>query len=87
MAQGWPAYFASTPFGIMQMLDRYNIDVGGREGVVLGRSNIVGTPISILLSRKARPGNATVSLCHSRTKDLKSHTLRAVFVISGIGIP
>ena len=87
MAQGLPAYLPATPFGIMQMLDRYNIDVEGKECVVLGRSNIVGTPISILLSRKARPGNATVSLCHSRTKDLKSHTLRADIIIAAIGIP
>ncbi|MFK8006581.1 MAG: bifunctional methylenetetrahydrofolate dehydrogenase/methenyltetrahydrofolate cyclohydrolase FolD [Saprospiraceae bacterium] len=87
MAQGLPAYLPATPFGIMQMLDRYNIDVEGKECVVLGRSNIVGTPISILLSRKARPGNATVSLCHSRTKDLKSHTLRADIIIAALGIP
>ena len=87
MAQGLPAYLPATPFGIMQMLDRYNIEVEGKECVVLGRSNIVGTPISILLSRKARPGNATVSLCHSRTKDLKSHTLRADIIIAAIGIP
>lgn len=87
MAQGLPAYLPATPFGIMQMLDRYNIEVEGKECVVLGRSNIVGTPISILLSRKARPGNATVSLCHSRTKDLKAHTLRADIIIAAIGIP
>jgi methylenetetrahydrofolate dehydrogenase (NADP+)/methenyltetrahydrofolate cyclohydrolase len=71
----------------MQMLDRYNIDVAGKECVVLGRSNIVGTPISILLSRKASPGNATVSLCHSRTKDLAFHTKRADIIIAAIGIP
>jgi len=87
MAQGLPAYLPATPFGIMQMLDRYNIEVEGKECVVLGRSNIVGTPISILLSRKARPGNATVSLCHSRTKDLKAHTLRADIIVAAIGIP
>ena len=87
MAQGLPAYLPATPFGIMQMLDRYDIEVEGKECVVLGRSNIVGTPISILLSRKARPGNATVSLCHSRTKDLKSHCLRADIIVAAIGIP
>ncbi len=87
MAQGLPAYLPATPFGILQMLDRYNIEVSGKECVVLGRSNIVGTPISILLSRKARPGNATVALCHSRTKDLKSHTLRADILVVALGIP
>ena len=87
MAQGLPAYLPATPFGIMQMLDRYNIEVEGKECVVLGRSNIVGTPISILLSRKARPGNATVVLCHSRTKDLVSHTKRADIIVAALGIP
>lgn len=87
MAQGLPAYLPATPFGILQMLERYNIEVSGKECVVLGRSNIVGTPISILLSRKAHPGNATVALCHSRTKDLKSHTLRADILVVALGIP
>ena len=87
MAQGLPAYLPATPFGILQMLDRYGIEVSGKECVVLGRSNIVGTPISILLSRKASPGNATVALCHSRTKDLKSHTLRADILVVALGIP
>jgi len=87
MAQGLPAYLPATPFGIMQMLDRYDIEVEGKECVVLGRSNIVGTPISILLSRKARPGNATVVLCHSRTKDLASHTKRADIIVAALGIP
>ncbi len=87
MAQGLPAYLSATPFGILQMLDRYNIEVSGKDCVVLGRSNIVGTPISILLSRKASPGNATVTLCHSRTKDLKSHCLRADILVVALGIP
>jgi methylenetetrahydrofolate dehydrogenase (NADP+)/methenyltetrahydrofolate cyclohydrolase len=87
MAQGLPAYLPATPFGILQMLERYNIEVSGKECVVLGRSNIVGTPISILLSRKASPGNATVALCHSRTKDLKSHCLRADILVVALGIP
>lgn len=87
MAQGLPCYLPATPFGIMQMLDRYNIEVEGKDCVVLGRSNIVGTPASILLSRKARPGNATVTLCHSRTKDLAMHTRRADILIVALGIP
>ncbi|MEL6635541.1 MAG: tetrahydrofolate dehydrogenase/cyclohydrolase catalytic domain-containing protein [Bacteroidota bacterium] len=87
MAQGLPCFLPATPFGILQMLERYEIEVTGKECVVLGRSNIVGTPISILLSRKARPGNATVQLCHSRTVDLPQHTRRADILIAAIGIP
>ncbi len=87
MAQGLPCYLPATPFGIIQMLDRYNIDVEGKECVVLGRSNIVGTPASILLSRKARPGNATVTLCHSRTKNLPEHTRRADILVVALGMP
>lgn len=85
MAQGLPSYLPATPFGIMQMLDRYHIEVEGKHCVVLGRSNIVGTPISILLSRKASPGNATVVLCHSRTKNIKSYTLEADIIVAAIG--
>jgi len=85
MAQGLPAYLPATPFGIMQMLERYNIEVEGKNCVVLGRSNIVGTPISILLSRKANPGNATVVLCHSRTQNLKSYTQNADIIVAAIG--
>jgi len=87
MAQGLPCFLPATPFGILQMLERYNIEVEGKDCVVLGRSNIVGTPISILLSRKAHPGNATVQLCHSRTKDLPSHTQKADIIIAALGIP
>ncbi|MEM9921633.1 MAG: tetrahydrofolate dehydrogenase/cyclohydrolase catalytic domain-containing protein, partial [Bacteroidota bacterium] len=87
MAQGLPSYLPATPFGILQMLDRYNIETEGKECVVLGRSNIVGTPISILLSRKAKPGNATVMLCHSRTRDLAEHTRRADVLVVALGRP
>jgi len=87
MAQGLPSYLPATPFGIVQMLDRNNIDIAGKECVVLGRSNIVGTPISILLSRKATPGNATVVLCHSRTQNLAEHTRRADVLIVALGKP
>jgi methylenetetrahydrofolate dehydrogenase (NADP+)/methenyltetrahydrofolate cyclohydrolase len=87
MAQGLPCYLPATPFGIMQMLERNNIEVSGADCVVLGRSNIVGTPVSILLSRKANPGNATVTLCHSRTKDLAKHTRRADILIVSLGVP
>lgn len=86
MAQGLPAYLPATPFGIVQMLDRYGIETSGKQVVVLGRSNIVGTPMSILLSRKTKVGNATVTLCHSRTKDLADYTRRADIIIAAIGI-
>ena len=87
MALGLPCYLPATPCGIVQMLGRYDIPTSGKEVVVVGRSNIVGTPISILLSRKEKVGNATVTLCHSRTKDLKEHTLRADIVIASVGRP
>jgi methylenetetrahydrofolate dehydrogenase (NADP+)/methenyltetrahydrofolate cyclohydrolase len=85
MAQGLPAYLPATPFGILEMLRRYDIKTTGKEVVVLGRSNIVGTPMSILLSRKGEPGDATVTICHSRTKNLAEHTRRADILIAAIG--
>jgi methylenetetrahydrofolate dehydrogenase (NADP+)/methenyltetrahydrofolate cyclohydrolase len=85
MTLGLDAYLPATPNGIMVMLDRYGIDTSGKEVVVLGRSNIVGTPITILLSRKGQPGNATVTMCHSRTRDLAAHVRRADIVIAAIG--
>ncbi len=87
MSIGLPAYLPATPYGIMQMLDFYNIDVEGKDCVVLGRSNIVGTPISILLSRKAKPGNATVIMTHSRTKDIRNHCKNADVLVVALGIP
>ncbi len=87
MTLGLPSYLPATPFGIMQMLDRYEIETSGKHCVVIGRSNIVGTPMSILLSRKAKVGNCTVTLTHSRTKDLKAETLRADIIIAAIGRP
>ena len=87
MTLGLDAYLPATPNGIMVMLERYGIETSGKEVVVLGRSNIVGTPLTVLLSRKSSPGNATVTLCHSRTRDLKAHTLRADIIVAAIGIP
>ena len=87
MAQDLPCYIPATPLGVMEMLRRYKIETSGKEVVVVGRSNIVGTPMSILLSRKANPGNCTVTLCHSRTKDLKAHTQKADIIIAAIGRP
>jgi methylenetetrahydrofolate dehydrogenase (NADP+)/methenyltetrahydrofolate cyclohydrolase len=87
MAQGLPCYIPATPFGILQMLERYDIPTSGKHCVVVGRSNIVGTPISILLSRKAKVGNCTVTLTHSRTADLPAETRRADILVAAIGIP
>lgn len=87
MALGLPCYLPATPCGIIEILKRYEISTSGKEVVVVGRSNIVGTPISILLSRKGDYGNATVTLCHSRTHNLAEHTRRADILIASIGRP
>ncbi|GJM28886.1 MAG: bifunctional protein FolD [Cyclobacteriaceae bacterium] len=87
MVKGLPAYIAATPFGIMQLLERYQVETSGKNCVIIGRSDIVGTPMSILMARKANPGNCTVTLCHSRTKDIKAHTLEADIVIAALGRP
>lgn len=87
MAQSLPCYLPATPAGILEMIRRYELPTEGKEVVVLGRSSIVGTPMSILLSRKGYPGNSTVTLCHSRTKDLAEHTRRADILVAAIGIP
>ncbi len=87
MTLGLPAYLPATPNGILELLQRYDIETAGKEVVVLGRSNIVGTPMSVLMSRKSYPGNATVTICHSRTKNLAAHIQRADILIAAIGIP
>ncbi len=81
------SFIPATPFGIMELLDRYNIETSGKNCVVIGRSNIVGRPISILLSQKSRRGNATVTLVHSKTKNLNSITKNADIIISALGMP
>jgi len=85
MAQGMPQYIPATPFGMLTMLDRYNIETSGKKCVVLGRSNIVGTPMSILLSRKAKVGNCTVTLAHSRTQNLNEELAQADIIVAAIG--
>ena len=77
---GLPTYISATPNGIMELLRRHNIETEGKHCVVLGRSNIVGTPIAVLLSRNSNPGNATVTIAHSKTKDLKGLCLSAIFL-------
>ena len=85
MALGLPTFLPATPFGILQLLERYKIETEGKSCVVLGRSHIVGSPMSILLSRKAYPGNCTVTMCHSRTKNLKEITKKADILIVAMG--
>jgi methylenetetrahydrofolate dehydrogenase (NADP+)/methenyltetrahydrofolate cyclohydrolase len=87
MVAGLPAFIPATPYGIMLMLEHYNIDTKGKHAVVIGRSHIVGTPVSILLSRNTNPGNCTVTLCHSHTHNLKELCLQADIVVAAIGRP
>lgn len=87
MAQGLPAYLPATPYGMLMMLERYKVQTEGKHCVVLGRSNIVGTPMAILMCRKAYPGNCTVTICHSRTPDIAAEIQRADILIAAIGIP
>ncbi len=87
MALGLPALKPATPKGIMMMFERYGIETEGKHCVVLGRSNIVGTPISLLMSKKTRPGNATVTMAHSKTHDLPGLCRSADIIIAALGIP
>ena len=80
-----PSFLPATPFGIMTMLEHYKIETEGKHVVVLGRSNIVGTPISLMLSRKAKTANATVTLCHSYTQNIKKYTIEADILIVAMG--
>ena len=87
MALEMDAFIPATPYGIMELLKRYKIDTSGKHCVVIGRSHIVGRPISILMSQKGAAGNATVTLTHSRTKNIETITRTADIVISALGIP
>ena len=87
MALDMETFVPATPYGIIELLERYNIDTNGKHTVVIGRSNIVGRPISILMSRKAKLGNSTVTVVHSRTKNLEFFTKNADIVISALGVP
>lgn len=87
MALGQPAFLPATPYGIVKLLERYKIETAGKHCVVLGRSNIVGTPVSILLSRKANPGNCTVTLCHTATLDIAAISRTADILIAAMGVP
>lgn len=87
MVLGLPTFLPATPAGIVELLSRYNIETEGKHCVVVGRSNIVGTPMAVLMSRKAKNANCTVTMCHSRTRNLKEITLQADILIVAIGVP
>mgnify|MGYP001810273874 CR=1 FL=1 len=87
MMLGEPTYLPATPYGIVQLLDRCKIETSGKHCVVLGRSNIVGTPVSVMLSRKANPGNCTVTICHTGTTNIKEIAKTADILIAAMGQP
>ena len=87
MALDMDTFIPATPFGIMQLLERYKVDTVGKHTVVIGRSHIVGRPMSILMSRKGNPGDSTVTLTHSRTKNIEEFTKNADIIITALGVP
>jgi len=87
MMQGLAGFLPATPHGIMLLLEHYKINTGGMNAVVIGRSNIVGRPMSILLSRNSNPGNCTVTICHSHTKNLQEICLQADLIVAALGKP
>jgi methylenetetrahydrofolate dehydrogenase (NADP+)/methenyltetrahydrofolate cyclohydrolase len=87
MMQGTPTFVPATPHGIMLLLEHYKIETKGLHAIVIGRSNIVGKPISILLSANANPGNCTVTICHSQTRDLKQICLQGDIIVAAMGRP
>lgn len=87
MSIGLPCYISATPNGILELLKRYNIETSGKKCVVLGRSNIVGKPMAQLMMQKTYPGDATVTVCHSHTPNVKEECLKADIIIAAIGIP
>ena len=87
MVQGIDTFIPATPYGIMLLLEQYQITLKGKNAVVIGRSNIVGRPMSILLSRNSEPGNATVTLCHSHTRNIKEICQQADIIVTALGKP
>ncbi len=87
MMIGLPGFVSATPAGIVELIKRYNIETSGKHCVIVGRSNIVGRPLSVLMSQKANPGNCTVTLCHSRTHNIGALTAQADILISALGNP
>ena len=87
MVQGFPTFIPATPHGIMLMLEHYKIDTTGMHAVIIGRSNIVGRPMSVLLSENKNPGNCTVTLCHSKTKNIAELCRNADIIVAALGRP
>jgi methylenetetrahydrofolate dehydrogenase (NADP+)/methenyltetrahydrofolate cyclohydrolase len=87
MSLGMPCFLSATPSGIMELLKRYEIETRGKHCVILGRSNIVGKPAAMLMMQKAYPGDCTVTVCHSRTPNIKEITLQADIIIAALGVP
>ncbi len=87
MSLGMPCFLSATPSGIMELLKRYDIETRGKHCVILGRSNIVGKPAAMLMMQKAYPGDCTVTVCHSRTPNIKEITLQADIIIAALGVP
>lgn len=87
MSLGMPCFLSATPAGILELLKRYNIETSGKHCVILGRSNIVGKPSAMLMMQKNYPGNATVTVCHSRTPNIKEMCLQADIIIAALGVP
>lgn len=87
MLQNLPCYIPATPYGILLMLEHFKIDTSGKSCAIIGRSNIVGMPMSVLMARNGNPGNCTVTLCHSKTPDIKAITSQADIVIAALGKP
>lgn len=87
MVQGLPTFVPATPHGIMLLLEHFKVDTKGKHAVVVGRSNIVGRPMSILLSGNTNPGNCTVTICHSQTKNIKEFCLQADIIVAALGKP
>jgi len=85
MVQGQAGFIPATPYGIMLLLEHFKVDTAGKHAVVIGRSNIVGRPLSILLSANTKPGNCTVTLCHSKTKELSAHCQQADIIVAALG--
>ncbi len=87
MSLGMPCFLSATPSGIMELLKRYDIETRGKHCVILGRSNIVGKPAAMLMMQKAYPGDCTVTVCHSRTPNIKEITMQADIIIAALGVP
>lgn len=87
MMQNLPCYIPATPFGILLMLEHFKVETSGKSCAIIGRSNIVGMPMSVLMSRNGYPGNCTVTLCHSKTEDIQSITLQSDIIVAALGKP